>query len=142
MLVRKTFQGWDVTAIAVASDCAVFCEGRLCKFFDGSLPNIGSDQHFEIAWMLLTVQRQCYKNIPLFCHVAALFTSYRPAKVSIVKINHSIKLMPLVPLSHSCADAFKHTSDSITFSHPLLGLCKTVLGLTLTPFLPVKPETS
>jgi len=36
-LVREVFQCWDVTAITVAADHAVFCEGGLGKFSDGSL---------------------------------------------------------------------------------------------------------
>ena len=40
MLVRKIFQGWYVTAITVAADYAIFCEGGLSKFSDGSLFDI------------------------------------------------------------------------------------------------------
>lgn len=49
MLVRKIFQGWDVTAITIAADCAVFGEGGLSKFSDGSLLDIGSNLHFVMA---------------------------------------------------------------------------------------------
>ena len=61
MLVRKIFRGWYVTAITVAADHAVFCEGGLSKFSAGSLFDIGRDLHFEMAWIPLAVQGQCYK---------------------------------------------------------------------------------
>ena len=40
MLVRKVFQGWDVTAKTIATDHAVFGEGRLSKLSDRSLLDI------------------------------------------------------------------------------------------------------
>ena len=43
MLVRKIFQGWYITAITVVAEHAVFCEGGLSEFSDGSLFDIGRD---------------------------------------------------------------------------------------------------
>ena len=56
MQVRKIFQGWYVAAITIAADYAVFCEGGLSKFSDGSLLDIGCDLHFEITWMAFRIQ--------------------------------------------------------------------------------------
>ena len=113
MLVRKVFQGSDVTAITVAVDHTVFCEGGLSKFSDGSLLDIGSDLHFEMAWIPLAVQRQCNENLHLFRTTTPFFAGYRPAKVSIIKINHSIKLMRLIPLAHGFADALEHIPSGL-----------------------------
>lgn len=113
MLVRKIFQGWYVTAITVAADYAIFCEGGLSKFSDGSLFDIGRDLHFEMAWIPLAVQGQCYKNFHLFRTTATLFASYRPAKVSIIKIDYSIQLMGRIPLAHGRTDALEHIPRSL-----------------------------
>ena len=106
MFMRKIFQGWDVTAITIATDHAVFCEGGLSKFSDRSLLDIGCDLHFEMAWIPLAVQRQRYENFHLFRTTATLFAGYRPAKVSIIKIDYSIKPMRLIsagPWPRECA---------------------------------------
>ena len=79
-----------------------------CKFFDGSLLDIGSDLHFEITWMPMAVQRQRYENLYLFRTMAMLFASYRSAKVNVVKIDCAIKLMRLIPLVHDFTDTLEH----------------------------------
>ncbi len=50
MLMWKIFQCREVTAVTIVADHAAFCKGRSGKFSDGSLLDIGSDLHFEIAW--------------------------------------------------------------------------------------------
>lgn len=46
MLVKKVFQGRDITVITVVADHTISC-GGLSKFFDGSLLDIGSGLHLR-----------------------------------------------------------------------------------------------
>ena len=78
------------------------------KFLHRRLFDIGRYPHFQKAGNASFFQRQCHKNLHLFCAPPPLFPCCLTPKVRIVKFDDPAQLMDFIPLAHGNANASEH----------------------------------
>ncbi len=62
----------------------------------------------KIAWIPSAVQETTLQKLSPFPYHGPVFAGDGSAKISIVKLDHAVKLMGPIPLAHRCADALEH----------------------------------
>lgn len=108
VLIGIVHQGRDIASVAIAVDRTVLSKHGLCKLFDSGPFDILHDLHLGIAGISPLIQRYSRKDLRFICASALFLPNGQPAKVGIDKLNDSVGLVHLVPLTHSGTDMREH----------------------------------